>query len=99
MHCTSDAVRMAFVQHLQHSLRWGDFMSCAVLCATVVLQVFWAFWFDMVLFYIFQLTLMQAAPAQFKFVPFFGLAGWLMAGGTEQDSSSSSGSSSSTQSS
>jgi hypothetical protein len=48
-------------------------------------QVFWAFWFDMVLFYVFQLTLMQAAPAQYKYVPFFGMTGWLLAGGTKSE--------------
>jgi hypothetical protein len=45
--------------------------------------VFWAFWLDMVFFYTFQLTLLQAAPAVNRFVPYFGLAGWLMAGGTK----------------
>ncbi len=51
--------------------------------------MFWAFWLDMVLFYAFQLTLLQAAPAAFRFVPFFGLAGWLLAGGTQPSASSS----------
>jgi hypothetical protein len=56
-------------------------------------QVFWAFWFDMVLFYIFQLTLMQSAPAQYRLVPYFGMVGWLLAGGTKEESNSSSSSS------
>jgi hypothetical protein len=34
----------------------------------------------MVLFWVWQLTLMEAAPTRFK-VPFFGLAAWLIAGG------------------
>eukprot|EP00775_Hariotina_reticulata_P009058 gene9058-9229_t len=46
-------------------------------------RVFWAFWLDMVFFYTFQLTLLQAAAPVYRFVPYFGLAGWLMAGGTK----------------
>jgi hypothetical protein len=35
-------------------------------------------------------TLLQAAPAQYKYTPFFGMVGWLLAGGTKQSDSSSS---------
>lgn len=35
-------------------------------------------------------TLLQAAPAQYKYVPYFGMVGWLLAGGTKQSDSSSS---------
>ncbi|WIA22631.1 hypothetical protein OEZ86_009610 [Tetradesmus obliquus] len=48
-------------------------------------RVFWAFMLDMGLFYIWQLSFLQAAPAQYKYVPYFGLAGWLIAGGTAAD--------------
>jgi hypothetical protein len=50
-----------------------------------VLQVFWAFMLDMGLFYIWQLSFLQAAPAQYKYLPYFGLAGWLIAGGTSPE--------------
>jgi len=46
-------------------------------------QVFWAFWLDMVFFYTFQLAFLQAAPPVYRFLPFYGLAGWLIAGGTK----------------
>lgn len=54
-------------------------------CWCVVVQVFWAFMLDLVMFYIWQLSFMQAAPAKFRYVPYFGLAGWLISGGTKQD--------------
>jgi hypothetical protein len=66
-------------------------LTCAVWFCAV--QVFWAFWFDMVLFTMFQASMLQVAPAVFRLTPFFGLAGWLLAGGTKQDSSSTSSSS------
>lgn len=44
-------------------------------------RVFWAFFLDMGLFYVWQLSFMRAAPA-YKWVPYFGLAAWLLAGGT-----------------
>lgn len=72
-------------QHLS-SLTWCLLIVClSSVLLLLLLQVFWAFWFDMVLFYTFQLTFLQAAPAQYKYVPFFGLAGWLMAGGTRPE--------------
>jgi hypothetical protein len=48
-------------------------------------QVFWAFLLDMVLFYAWQLSYMEKAPAGFKYTPYFGLVGWLLTGGTKAD--------------
>lgn len=53
------------------------------------LQVFWAFLVDMALFYTWQLAFLEAAPARFRLVPFFGLAGWLLNGGTQPEQGSS----------
>lgn len=49
----------------------------------------------MVLFYHFQLTLLQAAPAKFKYLPFFGMVGWLLVGGTKSQEGNGSATSSS----
>lgn len=46
-------------------------------------RVFFAFVLDAVLYSIWQAVLMQDAPAKFKFVPFFGLAGYLLTSRTD----------------
>jgi hypothetical protein len=46
--------------------------------------VFYAFVVDSCLYYFWQITLMSDAPAKYKYVPFFGLAAWLMAAPKQQ---------------
>jgi hypothetical protein len=70
----------------QHTAQFAFHVLFDNLCfGCTYLQVFWAFMLDMVLFYIWQLSFLQAAPAQYKYLPYFGLAGWLIAGGTAAD--------------
>jgi len=65
----------------------GVCLACA--CPAVLpCQVFWAFWLDMVFFYTFQVTFLQAAPAANRLCPDFGLAAWLIAGGAKGTSPS-----------
>jgi hypothetical protein len=49
--------------------------------------VFWAFLLDIGLFYVWQLMLLEGAPARYKLVPFWGLAAYLIAGGAGSSSS------------
>ena len=46
-------------------------------------RVFFAFVLDAVLYSVWQAVLMQEAPAKFRFVPFFGLAGYLLTSKTD----------------
>jgi hypothetical protein len=43
--------------------------------------VFFAFLVDMALYQEWQVILMRDAPLQYRYVPFFGLAAWLLRGG------------------
>jgi hypothetical protein len=47
-------------------------------------QVFYAFVVDSGLYAIWQATLMGDAPARYRYLPFFGLAAWLVAAPKQQ---------------
>jgi hypothetical protein len=48
------------------------------------LQVFYAFIVDSCLYYVWQIVMMGNAPAKYKYVPFLGLAAWLVAAPKQQ---------------
>ena len=51
-------------------------------------RVFWAFCLDTVLYTLWQAVLLGAAgaPAKYRYVPFVGMAAWLLQGGPVEDS-------------
>lgn len=68
--------------------RW-EFFTTVILTAKFS-RIDWAFTVDSGLYAVWQAWLLGAcrAPAVYRFVPFFGLAGWLMAGGPTEGTAS-----------
>lgn len=50
--------------------------------------MFYAFIIDSGLYYVWQMVMMGNAPAKYKYVPFFGLAAWLLAAPKQQQGDS-----------
>lgn len=50
-------------------------------------RVFYAFIVDSFLYYVWQLVLMENVPAGYKYVPFFGMAAWLVSPQSKADDS------------
>jgi hypothetical protein len=49
-------------------------------------RVFWAFWLDFALFSVWQASMLAGAPAGYRFLPFAGMAAWLIVrGGGEEE--------------